>query len=195
MMGLLYLLVFGIYLVVSLAAVIIAVSRAKRHGRNPWLWGFIAAFIMYNLVFWDWLPTKFLHKYYCATKAGFWVYKTPEQWKAENPGVAERLTWQENCPKYESPNISWGAKLNDRFVWTHQISKTLILPVTLDTESIVDVKTGAPVIKRISVGSGYSYNEGFGTLKIWVGSEPCIPNIKEFGFYKRAYWMMGREIK
>ncbi len=47
---------------------------------------------MYNLVFWDLIPTKLLHKYYCATEAGILVYKTPGQWITENPGVAETLT-------------------------------------------------------------------------------------------------------
>lgn len=39
---------------------------------------------------WD-LPTIPLHKYYCATQAGFFVYKTPEQWLKEHPRVIETL--------------------------------------------------------------------------------------------------------
>lgn len=39
---------------------------------------------------WD-LPTIPLHKYYCATQAGFFIYKTPEQWVKENQGVMETL--------------------------------------------------------------------------------------------------------
>lgn len=35
-----------------------------------------------------------MHKYYCLSQAGFWVYKTPEQWVKENPGVMETLTTQ-----------------------------------------------------------------------------------------------------
>jgi len=37
---------------------------------------------------WD-LPTIPLHKYYCVTQAGFFVYKTPEQWLKEHPEVTK----------------------------------------------------------------------------------------------------------
>ncbi len=51
----------------------------------------IPALVMYSIVFWDWLPTVAVHQYYCAKESGFWVYKTLDQWKAENPGVMESL--------------------------------------------------------------------------------------------------------
>lgn len=91
MLGLVVLLVIGVYLVISLAVTIFAAHQADKRDKSPWLWGGLAAFAMYNLMFWDLIPTLAMHKYYCATEAGFWVYKTPEQWVKENPGVQEML--------------------------------------------------------------------------------------------------------
>ncbi len=92
MLGLIVIFAFIAYLLIFTWVTKLVISWAKRNQRNPRLWGILAAFFMYNLVFWDWIPTLLVHKYYCATEAGFWVYKTPEQWKVENPGIAETLS-------------------------------------------------------------------------------------------------------
>ncbi|MDI1309457.1 MAG: hypothetical protein PSV17_08480 [Methylotenera sp.] len=84
MMGLMVLMFFAVYLWVSIFITKKAASWAKTNNKKPWLWGGLAAFVMYNLVFWDLIPTLVMHKYYCETQAGFWVYKTPEQWKKEH---------------------------------------------------------------------------------------------------------------
>lgn len=81
MIGLMVLGFFAVYLLVSIWVTSKAASWAKANNRKPWLWGGLAAFMMYNLVFWDLIPTLVMHKHYCDTQAGFWVYKTPEQWK------------------------------------------------------------------------------------------------------------------
>ena len=94
-MGLVVFAAIAVYLIVSIAVVAFSARAAKKKGRSPWRWGGGAALVMYLLVFWDYIPTVVAHKYYCEKEAGFWVYKTVEQWKAENPGVAEVLTWRE----------------------------------------------------------------------------------------------------
>lgn len=91
MFGLIVLVVIGLYLLISVGVVRWAISYAKKNGKSVKRWGWGAALVMYLLVFWDWIPTVVAHKYYCSTEAGFWVYKTPEQWKKENPGVMETL--------------------------------------------------------------------------------------------------------
>jgi hypothetical protein len=93
MAGLVIIGIYFIYLVISVLVIRFAIRWAKKRGRRPVIWGLLAAFLMYNLVAWDYLPTLLAFKYYAHTESGFWVYKTPEQWKAENPGVAETLTW------------------------------------------------------------------------------------------------------
>ena len=68
---------------------------------------------MYNLMFWGLIPTLAMHKYYCATHAGFWVYKTPEQWMKQNPdlkpedlktyGELVRMGSDVNKPQWQFP--------------------------------------------------------------------------------------------
>lgn len=193
MIGLLFLLAFGVYLAVSVWVVKATVRWARKNGRGVKRWGFAAAFFMYLLVFWDHIPTLLLHKYYCATKAGFWVYKTPEQWKKENPGVAETLTWKSIPDQYTAPNITRGYKLNERFVWVVHTVEAPILPLSLDYEFIIDLKNKEPMIKRVSVGTGYT--GGMELLRFWTKLAPCIPNIKEFGYYEDTFMQIGREIK
>lgn len=96
MLGLMVLLVIAAYLVISALVVWRAARWAKNNGRRSWLWGLLAAFVMYNVVFWDLIPTMAAHKYYCSTQAGFWVYKTHEQWVEENPGVMDTLSQGED---------------------------------------------------------------------------------------------------
>ena len=91
MFGLIVLAIIGLYFLISIGVVRKAIAYARANGKSAKRWGWGAAIGMYLLVFWDWIPTVVAHKYYCSTEAGFWVYKTPEQWKKENPGVLEGL--------------------------------------------------------------------------------------------------------
>jgi len=199
MIALIVLFAFAVYLGLSALMVGLAMRWARRTGRSTRRWGITAGLFMYLLVFWDHIPTLVLHKYYCATKAGFWVYKTPEQWKAENPGVAETLTWKQQAPSYEAPGVTRGYRLNERFVWVHRVEKTIILPVRLTHEEIIDLKTNETVVKRINVGSGYGLlalgGEDWRVLKDWVKSKPCRPNQTELNHLLRDFSEMGREVK
>lgn len=193
MIGLMFILAFGIYLAISVWVIKATVAWAKRTGRGVKRWGFIAAFVMYLLVFWDHIPTLLLYKYYCATKAGLWVYKTPEQWKKENPAVAETLTWHEHSPVFTSPGITRGYQLNERFAWTHKVIEAPLLPVRLDKESIIDIKKDEIVLEQVSIGAGYV--GAFQMLRFWTSLEPCIKNQKQFDHYWKQFKQMGREIK
>lgn len=105
MLGLVVIAFIAAYLAVSVLVVWLAVRWARRHNRRAWVWGGLAAFVMYNLMFWDWIPTVVMHRYYCSTEAGFWVYKTPEQWEKENPGVLEVLNLSNLPEEYRvNPN-------------------------------------------------------------------------------------------
>jgi hypothetical protein len=172
---------------------------ARANGRRAKRWGIVAGLFMYMLVFWDHIPTVLLHKYYCTTKAGFWVYKTPEQWKAENPGVAETLTWQSNPPRYEAPSVTRAYRLNERFVWGTREEQTPILPVRLTYEFILDIKANEIVVQRIYVSSGYGSfalgGKDWRVLKDWVKSEPCMPNMMDFSHYESAFQRLGKEKK
>ncbi|MFH0784977.1 MAG: hypothetical protein V2B20_23895 [Pseudomonadota bacterium] len=172
----------------SFGVVWLVVRWAKKRGRNPVRWGIMAGLIMYHLVFWDFLPTLIVYKYYCATKAGFWVYKTPEQWKEENPGVAETLTWKEMSPKYEAPGVVRGRKYNDRIIWVRKEKESSVVAVGISEDLIIDLKSIETLVRQVSVGSGDVGNE---ITRFWTHFASYSPNYKNFGEYQDAYKKLG----
>lgn len=92
MMALAVLFILGLYFLLMFLCIRFARRWAGRQGRRPWLWGWLAALLIGLPVFWDWIPVVVMHKYYCATQGGFWIYKTPEQWFQENP-EAKGMLW------------------------------------------------------------------------------------------------------
>lgn len=186
MIGLTILLAFAVYLAVSFAVVRFVIRWAKRNGRSARRWGSAAVLLMYLLVFWDHIPTLLLHKYYCATKAGFWVYKTPEQWKAENPGVAETLTWREQSRYFKNADGSFGLILNDRFSYVTRQCNAYLLPITVSTDFVIDVTSAEVMVERVRVGSGYG-----GFYKFWVKTESCLPSQSELSQLRLAYKKVG----
>ena len=91
MLGLMYLAGIMVYLIaVGLVAWLIS-WIAKKNGGTRELWWLITVVFMLGLVLWDWplMEIKFRHD--CSTHAEFTVNKTLDQWKAENPGIAETL--------------------------------------------------------------------------------------------------------
>lgn len=107
MLILAFLLFIGLCLSPIWLVVRFAVRWAKRRGRRGWVWGSAAALAMYHLMFWDLIPTLLIHRYYCATEAGFWVYKTPEEWVKENPGVLETLSVDHLPEEYRVHHTGW----------------------------------------------------------------------------------------
>jgi hypothetical protein len=87
MIALLYFAFFAVYASVSALVISKSYQFTKSRYSKGWIGGWLAALFMYNLVFWDWIPVYVMHKYYCSTEAGFWVYKSPEQWIKENPDM------------------------------------------------------------------------------------------------------------
>jgi len=192
MIGLSILVALVLYGLLSVGVVWLVVRWAKKKGRGPVRWGVAAGLIMYHLVFWDFIPTLVVHKYYCATKAGFWVYKTPEQWKAENPGVAATLTWREMSPHYEAPGVTFGYRLNERILWITKQERGSIVPVGISEETIVDSINNKVLVRKVSIWTGRS---GAEITRFWTKMEPYIPNIKEFGYYQDSFKKLGREVK
>ena len=120
-MGLVIVGALAIYLLLSIAVVIGAIKHAKKNGKSAKRWGWGAVLVMYLIPFWDWIPTVAVHQYYCATEAGFWQYKTVDQWKAENPGVANTLIGRKSSPQVRTAD-GYYYDLNSRFRWeiSHQ---------------------------------------------------------------------------
>lgn len=157
MIGLMVLLFFAIYLAITIWITRATANWAKRNNRSPWRWGGLAAFAMYNLVFWDFIPTLIAHKYYCATEAGFWVYKTPEQWMQENPGVAETLV----ATPSKSENLGneltryW---VNQRLYFEVRRKRNFVHALWREDERLVDADTQQVLAKVVSFSRGVSGN-------------------------------------
>jgi hypothetical protein len=134
-----------------------------------------------------------VHRYYCATRAGTWSYKTPEAWRAENPGVAETLTWQEHSPSFKNADGSFGYRLNERFISETRQWRHPVLPITVTDDRIIDTGTGEVMFKRTRVGSGYGTfpvgGEDWRVLKFWVKAGSCVP--REFGRVEEQFERIG----
>lgn len=82
-------LAIGIILCIALAT-LLALYFGRRSTRK-WLWGWSTAVITALAFFWDYIPTVLNHEYYCGKESGFAIYKSIDEWKAENLGVLETL--------------------------------------------------------------------------------------------------------
>lgn len=178
-----------IYLAISVAVVRGAIRYARDSGKNTKRWGWGAALVMYLIPFWDWLPTVVTHQYYCATEAGFKIYKTPEQWKRENPGVMETLVDNNTSPPYampnwpRSPNRLFGKdieNINQRFGRAHISHITspneqeLILHVWRFQNEVLDTNTGEVLASHVDFSSGNGNRGGEPPIKFWLQSSHCF---------------------
>jgi hypothetical protein len=161
----------ALYLLISIGVVVATIAYARKNGKRVWLWGWSAALVMYLIPFWDWIPTVAMHRYYCATEAGFWVYKTPEQWMKENPGVISGLR-----PILAIQPIPGGEKyvLDQRFsVDTVRQVPVFGLSTRIVNRSLIDQVTGEVLAKEIGVGSGDHPMATGGSYKFWLRMAPC----------------------
>lgn len=183
MMGLMILGALAVYLLASIWVTSKTANWAKANNRKPWLWGGLAAFVMYNLVFWDLIPTLVMHKYYCATQAGFWVYKTPEQWRAENPSMKEGLSSENKVPlDYKEEKI-----INGVMTAISLNKKTKIMLVTTITSlapllnswkreaMLIDTSKNFKLTKNISFMAGRSSGapKVWSDYRFWVNHTEC----------------------
>ncbi|HAF44593.1 MAG: hypothetical protein A2100_04545 [Sideroxydans sp. GWF2_59_14] len=194
-MGFVVFMVMGVYLLISLGVVTWAVSHAKKNGLSVKKWGWGAALVMYMIPFWDWIPTVAVHQYYCSKDSGFWVYKTLEQWKAENPGGMEGLeeysVWKEESGQYGTvakvnqrfsmvyanhlTTISEGKHLFNRWRWEHKL---------------IDNKTNEVMARRIDFSTGNGFIGGEPELRFWLHSDHCPGHknmAKKFGDYLKQF--------
>ena len=201
MIGLVILVVGAIYLALLFWATRAAFRWAKNKGFSKGrcyaaaVGGFL---VVYLPVFWDAIPTFVANKYFCATEADFTVFTTIDQWKAANPGAAERLTWRDMSNHEVLSDGTWRYLLNERMVW--EVKKRTPIPfisTTLHEDLIRDQKTGQILAKRVGVGSGYPNpmvggNDWRG-VKSWLELGRCSPMLIEFGKFQTAAKQMGEK--
>lgn len=182
MFGLAYLVAFGVYLLISIGVVRWVIGYARKSGKSAKRWGWGAAFVMYSIVFWDFIPTVAVHQFYCAKDSGFWVYKTLDQWKAENPGVMETLpapSSKGSPTKYEPFDEGYGKRniylLNDRFNWiVTQQDVSVLLPIIRTEQVVKDAQKNEVLARYVGFGTGNSVKNTSGMpLKFWLHNGSC----------------------
>jgi hypothetical protein len=179
------LIVFGL-LGLYLALLVWATRRGWRWGIEKkgwtggkrWLGAAIGFLIVYLPVLWDWIPTVAVHQFYCAKDSGFWVYKTLDQWKAENPGVMEGLVANKGEPSsrkgdmvsyvdtyFVNQRINWVVKHNGQFPFNRWRYERELLDTTTSQvlARYVDFSTSQELPKA-----------GWSGWKFWLESEHCI---------------------
>ena len=205
MFGLIVLVIIGLYLLISVGVVRWAIGYARANGKSAKRWGWGAALIMYLLVFWDWIPTVVAHQYYCSTEAGFWVYKTPEQWIKENPGVMETLVHERISSDYSINKTKDGFDttytLNQRMKVLNKITQVLpLLEVRRKEDLIMDGKTSYTLTRRLSFESGRTSGapNKFSDFKFWINAKECKGEVgnttpKTWGNSESIFRNMGEE--
>ena len=137
-----------LFFVVSVIIVVLASRAGRRRGKH---WGRWAALALLLFAFWDLPPTLGTFWYQCANHAGFTQYQTLNDWKRENPGVAETLTPYKDIQSTRAGSAEH-YQLNQRFAW--EVERTR-LPLRLERreERIVDTATGKVLARYVDFGT------------------------------------------
>jgi hypothetical protein len=167
MFGLAVLVVFGVYLLISFLVVRWAVGYARKNDKSAKRWGWGAAFVMYSIV--------------------FWVYKTLDQWKAENPGVMETLVYNKAMPYVQTPNGVETA-LNQRFIHVHSYEGPFLFNRWRIETEIRDSKNGDVIAREIGFSTSQERRQaGWSGWKFWLDSERCnIENHRDQGSFDKV---------
>ena len=185
MFGLMVFGAIGLYLLVLIGATYWGYHHAAPKGssrKTRWLWAGSIFLLVYLPVFWDWIPTIVMHQYYCATDAGFWVYKSVDQWKKENPGVMDTLVHKHLSPSRSDVfENGHGRKdtyfLNKRFNWIVIQQDAFPLLAIIRTEwDVIDVKTNEVLARYVDFGTGNTVKRTIGPpgpLKFWNVTLHC----------------------
>lgn len=179
MFGLAVLAVAGLYLLVSIVVVKSAISHARKNNKSAKRWGWSAALVMYLIPFWDWIPTVAVHQYYCATESGFWVYKTVDQWKKENPGVMETLVHKKGAPspfhrKGDMTNYADTYFFNSRFNWNVKRRGKLFPNRWRHEQELVDTLSQEVLARYVDFSTSQEApSAGWSGWKFWLSNDHC----------------------
>jgi hypothetical protein len=196
MIGLMFIVLFVVYLLISFAVVNAVIEKAKKNKRSALGWGLLASFVMYNLVFWDWIPSLALHHDYCSTEARRAIYISPELWlEQQNLNGTELMLGKAERRSSRSNNSSI-YPMNSRV--NYVITKEVRWPKILRFETkYIDVKTNAVLAKSVDFESGgCSRNNSIMDYRFWMNRCGCDVPTKstreEFKNLEKAYDRMGR---
>lgn len=176
-MGLVILGALALYLLLSIFVVIGVIGSASARSKSPVKWGFAAALVMYLIPFWDWLPTAATHRYYCATEAGFWIYKTPEQWIKQNPEVPKKLIATAGTSvarEGDMQNYVDTYPLNQRFDWIVKHNGQLMFNRWRHEQVVLDSTNDEVLARYIDFSTSQIQRQaGWTGWKFWLDARHC----------------------
>jgi hypothetical protein len=158
-----------LYFVISIAVVRWAIRYARNNGKSAKRWGWGAVLVMYLIPFWDWIPTVATHQFSCVKDSGFWVYKTLDQWKTENPGVADMLVATKGAPSADGAYI-----LNQRFKRPVKRTGPLFVNRWRWEQQVIDSKTNEILARYVDFSTGNGNIGGEPPIRFWLQSDHCI---------------------
>lgn len=182
MFGLVVLVVMGLYLWLLVWATRRGwrwgIEKKGWQGRKRWLGAAIGFLIVYMPVFWDFIPTVAVHQYYCAKDSGFWVYKTLDQWKVENPGVMEVLVANKGEPSSsqgDMENYTDTYFVNQRFNLVVKHNGQFLFNRWRHEREVVDMKTNTMLARYVDFSTSQERRQaGWSGWKFWLDSKNCI---------------------
>jgi hypothetical protein len=134
-------------------------------------WAFGAVIALSLPITWDAIPTWIAFKYYAHKESGLTVFKTLEQWKVENPGVAETLEpYGFKDKRGELKNLGnnkFRHPLNDRFAYDSS-KVDLFLSVQAVQYTLIDQKNESVLVRHTRVVSGNSGGFATGGTGWWA---------------------------
>lgn len=194
-MGLVILGALILYLLISIAIVIGAIKYARLNGKSAKRWGWSAALVMYLIPLWDWIPTVATHQYYCATESGFWVYKTLDQWKKENPGVMETLVAKtiivaDKRERTDEDNWKSIYFLNDHFEQSFEHKGPMPLHNWRTEVTLTDSRSSEILVRSVDFYTAQTRaGGGWRGWKFWLAMDHCSSHAessRNFGTYLAA---------
>ena len=174
MIGLIAIIVLGGLLLLA-GWVFMWTYRAKRSkGKSDavaFSWAVAAVVALSLPITWDAIPTWMAFEYYSNKEAGNKVFKTLEQWKEENPGVAETLVpYGFKDKRGELKNLGnnkFRYPVNDRFAYDSS-KVNLFLSVYAVRYEVIDRNNEAVLVRHTGVVSGNSGGLATGGSGWWA---------------------------
>ncbi|MEW8693437.1 MAG: hypothetical protein AB2535_20570 [Candidatus Thiodiazotropha endolucinida] len=197
MIGLIYLIVMGGHFLLSIWVINLAVKQARKRSKPGWHYGVPAGIAMFLVLYWDLIPTHAVHRYYCLVDGGFTVNKSLDEWKRENPGIAETLV-----PSKELDSEIEGNRkrylLNQRFTWDIYTAHHAF-GIRERDERIVDLENGDVLARYIDFDTDIRRlamePRNFRDLRLWLAVTSCEMDVKSrinFADFQKEIEQIGR---
>lgn len=204
MIGLIFIAVGIAYLAIVIGATYFAYSFAKKRGYGTGKRSFFAVlgFLIITLpIFWDVIPTYIAYNYYCEREAGLTIFKSADQWKAENSDAAKTLQpLIKTVPKVNIDANTTRQVVNERFV-VESFYGFVFLAVRKFEKKLIDFKTNEVLVSSRSFHAAYLANnfspyegvKGLQAIKFWIRKPTCRASSKGFDTIVEQFKSIGSE--